>query len=214
MIRPDEFIPMAEQTGIIKLLTRWVFKEAIRLQIALREQGYDLSMAINVSAMNLKEKDLLTFLKTQLSEFPIEPEKLYLEVTETSMMANPKAAMATLAKIRQMGLKVSVDDFGAGYSSLSYLKDLPANEIKIDKSLAQSVSDNERGESVVKTAVKMCHELGFDVVAEGVETQEMLDHLAALECDLVQGYLLTPPLPMNRLVEWLEEQNTTGRFAF
>jgi len=214
MIRPDEFIPMAEQTGIIKLLTRWVFKEAVRLHIALKEQGYDLSMAINVSAMNLKEKDLLSFLKGQLSEYPIEPEKFYLEVTETSMMANPKAAMSTLAKIRQMGLKVSVDDFGAGYSSLSYLKDLPANEIKIDKSLAQSVSDNERGESVVKTAVKMCHELGFDVVAEGVETQEMLDHLAALECDLVQGYLLTPPLPINRLVEWLEEQNTTGRFAF
>ena len=214
MIRPDEFIPMAEQTGIIKLLTRWVIKEAMRIQKLLRDNEYDLSMAVNVSAMNLQEKDLLAFLESEFTKHQLAPEKFYFEVTETSMMENPKQALRTLSAIRKMGFKVSVDDFGAGYSSLSYLKDLPANEIKIDKSLAQAVSTSVRGESVVKTAVTMCHELGFDVIAEGVETQDMLDHLAGLKCDLVQGYLLTPPLPLNRLIEWLEEQNTTGRFAF
>ena len=213
LVRPDEFIELAEQTGIIKPLTRWVIQNALAQQAKLLAQGYDLSISINLSTMNLRENDLLTFLENSIAEYQAEPSKIYLELTETSMMLNPLDAIEVLEKIRQLGIKISIDDFGSGYSSLAYLKSLPANEIKIDKSLVVGICNSHESETIAKMTIEMCHKLGFSVVAEGVETQDVMDRLTDLDCDIVQGYLLTPPLPTAKFIEWLNEHSTKRRFA-
>lgn len=211
-IRPDEFIPMAEKMGIIRQLTRWVFSEALQQQRALQEEGYDLAMSINLSAVNLREDDLIPFLKEELKAQRADPEKIYLELTETSMMEHPREAIAKLEQIRELGMKVSVDDFGAGYSSLAYLKTLPANEIKIDRALIEEMAKDQENNTVIRSTIAMCHELGFTVVAEGVESMAMLNKLIDLRCDLVQGYLLTPPLPQSQFIDWMENL-TVNRFV-
>ncbi len=213
LVRPDDFVPMAEQTGIIRQLTRWVFSQAMDKYQALVKAGHHLSISINISALNLREPDLIDFIKDQLRESGIEPAQIYLELTETSMMKNPRDAIATLEQLRQLGVRIAVDDFGAGYSSLAYLRDLPAHEIKIDKSLVAAVGSHESSEAVVHTAIRMCHELGFSVVAEGVENQELMNRLQDLDCDQIQGYLLTPPLPEDKIIEWLDRYKATQRFA-
>ncbi len=213
LVRPDDFIPMAEQTGIIKNLTRWVIDESLAYLQRLGECGYTINMSINVSMMNLKETDLVGFLEERLAETGLDAALLYLELTETSMMQHPHDAIGTLTKLGELGVKVSVDDFGTGYSSLAYLQDLPANEIKIDKSLIMALEHKETSESVIKSAIDMCHALGFSVVAEGVENEPVMHRLMDMDCDLIQGYFLTPPLPYTDLLEWLRDQETTQRFA-
>lgn len=211
-IRPDEFIPLAEQTGIIKPLTRWVFRQALQQQSALKSKGYDLNISVNLSAANLGEGDLVEFLASELDSQQADPGKIYLELTETAMMQHPQAAIATLHEIRNLGLQVSIDDFGAGYSSLAYLSNLPANEIKIDRALVSELDKGEGEDTVVQSTIDMCHKLGFTLVAEGVETISMLKELAHLNCDVVQGYLLTPPLPQAQFINWLENDHS-DRFA-
>jgi len=213
LVRPDEFIELAEQTGIIKPLTRWVVRNALAQQAELLALGYDLSMSINLSTVNLKEQDLISFLEALIHQTQADPSKIYLELTETSMMSNPLDAIEVLEKIRELGIKVSIDDFGSGYSSLAYLKVLPANEIKIDKSLVFEICRNTKCETIAKMTIDMCHELGFTVVAEGVETQDVMDRLVDLNCDVIQGYLLTPPLPSAKLIDWLNEHNASQGFA-
>lgn len=211
-VRPDEFIPMAEKTGIIKALTRWVFKQALVQQNALKEAGYDLNISINISAANLCEQDLVSFMAAELENHNADPQQVYIELTETAMMDDPKSAIAKLEEICELGLKISIDDFGAGYSSLAYLKNLPASEIKIDRALVSGLEMDEGEDSVIQSTIDMCHKLGFTVVAEGVETAEMLKALTALHCDLIQGYLFTPPLPQEQFINWLESHHS-DRFA-
>jgi EAL domain-containing protein (putative c-di-GMP-specific phosphodiesterase class I)/GGDEF domain-containing protein len=213
LVRPDEFIELAEQTGIIKPLTRWVVRNALAHQAELLKQGYDLSMSINLSTVNLNEQDLIPYLEALIQEIHADPCKIYLELTETSMMSNPLDAIEVLDEIRKIGIKISIDDFGSGYSSLAYLKALPANEIKIDKSLVFEICRNTRSEIIAKMTIDMCHELGFTVVAEGVETQEVMDRLMDLNCDVIQGYLLTPPLPVAKLINWLNDDKESQGFA-
>jgi EAL domain-containing protein (putative c-di-GMP-specific phosphodiesterase class I) len=213
LVRPDEFIELAEQTGIIKPLTRWVVRNALVHQAELLKQGYDLSMSINLSTVNLKEQDLIPFFNALLQETQADPSKIYLELTETSMMSNPLDAIEVLDQIREIGIQISIDDFGSGYSSLAYLKALPANEIKIDKSLVFEICRNSSSEIIAKMTIDMCHELGFTVVAEGVETQEVMNRLMDLNCDVIQGYLLTPPLPAAKLLNWLNDDKASQSFA-
>jgi EAL domain-containing protein (putative c-di-GMP-specific phosphodiesterase class I) len=213
LVRPDEFIELAEQTGIIKPLTRWVISNALVHQAELLKKGYDLSMSINLSTVNLKEQDLIPYLESLLQETDVDPSKIYLELTETSMMSNPLDAIEVLEKIRAIGIKISIDDFGSGYSSLAYLKALPANEIKIDKSLVFEICRNANSETIAKMTIDMCHKLGFTVVAEGVETQDVMDRLVDLDCDVIQGYLLTPPLPAEKLINWLSDQRGSEEYA-
>jgi len=213
MIRPDEFISIAEQTGIIKALTRWVVKESFIATNKIKEQGYDIQMSINLSAMNLGEDDLIRFLKEQLSCYQVVANNIFFELTETSMMSKPTDAIDVLNEIRDLGFQVSVDDFGAGYSSLAYLSSLPANEIKIDMSIISGICSNESNDLIVDATIKMCHQLGFVVVAEGVENREIMDRLDALNCDTIQGYLLTPPLPIGELFSWLGNNEATQQSA-
>ncbi|MDX1451427.1 MAG: EAL domain-containing protein [Oleiphilaceae bacterium] len=213
LVRPDDFIAIAEQTGVIRSLTRWVIKEACAAQTKLAREGLDLVMAINLSAINLREPDLYDFLRNTLNDFHLDPARIYLELTETSMMQDPLEAIATLSRIRSLGVGIAIDDFGTGYSSLAYLQDMPANEIKIDKSLVAAMNIHDQGMAVLQKTIDMCHELSFRVVAEGVENGSMLNALIDLDCDLVQGYLLTPPLPYERLLDWLAEESVSSRFA-
>ncbi len=213
LVRPDDFIGIAEQTGVIRALTRWVVREAFAAQTKFARADLDLVMSINVSAVNLREPDLYDFLRNALNDFSLQPDRVYLELTETSMMRDPLEAMATLARIRSLGIGIAIDDFGTGYSSLAYLQDMPANEIKIDKSLVAAMNAHQQGWAVLEKTIAMCHELNFLVVAEGVENEKMLFALQDLNCDLVQGYLLTPPLPFERLLAWLSDEALKSRFA-
>lgn len=212
LVFPDEFIPLAEETGIIKLLTRWVVKSAFHAQMEFKKQGYDFSISINISALNLKESDLVVFLKEEIYNAGIDPHQVCLELTETAMMTNPLNAIEVLERLRRLGLFVSIDDFGAGYSSLAYLKSLPASEIKIDKSLIAGICDDINSDMVARAAIDMCRALGFKVVAEGVENLEVFDRLVELGCDAIQGYILTQPLPYSKLTSWMEENLHDMRF--
>lgn len=213
LVCPDEFIELAEKTGIIKSLTRWVIQSAFSSYFKFQKQGYDYGMSINISALNLHESDLLVFLKDQIYITGIDPHKICLELTETSMMKSPLDAIEVLERIRRLGLIVSIDDFGAGYSSLAYLKSLPASEIKIDKSLIAGICDDINSDMVARATIDMCQGLGFKVVAEGVENQIVLNRLVELGCDTIQGYILTPPLPYEELINWLEDNLDNKRFV-
>lgn len=211
LIRPDEFIEIAEKTGIIKTLTRWVVSRALRVQNQLKEKGHDLNISINLSALNLRENDLIDFLRSQIEEHDSDPTRVFLELTETSMMENPLDAIEVLKQLRELGLQIAIDDFGAGYSSLAYLKVLPATEIKIDKSLISGVCGNEGSDLIAEATISMCHKLNYSVVAEGVENEETLEHLRKLGCDKIQGYLLTPPLPFEKVLAWLDRFESDQR---
>ncbi|KZX83184.1 hypothetical protein A3715_05320 [Oleiphilus sp. HI0009] len=204
-VPPDQFIPLAEETGVINELSLWVFQEAIRALVMLRAQGYDGSMSINISARDLKFKyfgaQLLKTLKTE----NVSPELVYLELTETAAMDDPAFSIATLDKLAAHGFKISIDDFGAGYSSLSYLKGLPASEIKLDRSLIEDIKNDENSKVIIQTVIAMAEGLGCDLIAEGIEDAQTLKVLEKLSCNRYQGYYGCKPLPLDRLQRWLEQ---------
>ncbi|MCP5161294.1 MAG: EAL domain-containing protein [Hahellaceae bacterium] len=203
LIRPDEFIPVAEQTGIIKPLTRWVIEHALAVLQDLYRAGHHISMAINISASNLREADFVEFVSSAIQASALPAHQIILELTETAMMTDPVRSLAALEALANTGARISIDDFGTGYSSLAYIKKLPASEIKIDRSLIKEISSKSEDQVIVRATTQMCQQLGFKVVAEGVEDELTLRALKQIGCDLVQGYYLLPPLPLDRLVEWL-----------
>ncbi len=206
-VSPDEFIPIAEQTGIIHSLTEWVLDAAISAVAEMKKRGYPLGVSINISAVNLREKDLAKRLQHTLEKHDIAPGEVTLEVTETAVMDDPEHALLILNQLNDIGVRLSIDDFGTGYSSLAYLKRMPVREIKIDRSFVMHM-DNDRGDTIiVKTTVNMCHDLGMQVVAEGVETDASREQLRAFGCDYLQGYLLSKPLKFPALIDWLDEHS-------
>lgn len=213
LVGPVEFIELAEETGIIKPLTRWVIQAAFRTQAELKKQGYDFSMSINISALNLRESDLTVYLKEQLYLAQVDPASICLELTETAMMINPLDSIEVLERLRRLGIYISIDDFGAGYSSLAYLKSLPASEIKIDRSLITGICDDINSDMVARATIDMCRGLGFKVVAEGVENKAVLNRLTELGCDTIQGYILTQPLPIKLLLNWIDTRLSNQRFV-
>ena len=204
-IPPDEFIPLAEETGLISQLTRWVIRRALSDYLVFQQDGYDGDISINISARNLCEKDLPKFLSKTLLEFGITPSKVTLELTETAVMEDPELGIVALKALTDIGINLSIDDFGAGYSSLSYLKRLPATEIKLDRSLITDILNSESDRVIVQTSIDMAHNLGYDLVAEGVETEEVLDLLKSMRCDKMQGYHLSRPLNRDQMISWLEK---------
>lgn len=202
-IQADEIIELAEQTGLIKPLTRWVLKEALKLRTQLLARGWDLNLAINISPNNLREPDFLQCVRHLMESHPDHRKALTFEITETSMMLDPANSLRALNALDKAGIRISIDDFGSGYSSLSYIKQLPASEIKIDRSLIQDLVSHPEDRVIVQTTIDMCHSLGYQVVAEGVEDAETADLLRAMGCDMIQGYLLTTPRPVGELLQWL-----------
>ncbi len=205
-VPPDEFVPLAEKSGVIQELTRWVMKQSLATYLTLKEHGFDLSISINISAINLSETDFAEFTIAQLASLQVPADKVTLEVTETAVSTDLFNMVKILQSIKDTGVKVSIDDFGTGYSSLSYIKTLPVAEIKIDKSLIFDMEHSADNRVIVKTAVDMGHGLGYSVVAEGVEDEHTMLDLKAMKCDCMQGYFLSKPLPLPALVSWLRER--------
>ncbi|MDP4547605.1 EAL domain-containing protein [Marinobacter sp. MDS2] len=209
----DEIIAVAEQSGLIKPLTRWVISEALKMRGSLVDLGSAASIAVNISPNNLREPDFALFVRQQMENNPSHLGAIIFEVTETSMMQDPANSLKALNSLNKAGIPLSIDDFGSGYSSLSYIKQLPASEIKIDRSLITDLSDRKEDRVIVQTTISMCHNLGYTVVAEGVEDEATLNLLAEMGCDQVQGYFLTRPLPFDKMVEWLADQPCRSRIS-
>jgi diguanylate cyclase (GGDEF)-like protein/PAS domain S-box-containing protein len=203
LLPPDDFIPAAEQTDLIKPLTAWVLNEALGQLHAWQRAGLELGMAVNLSARNLLDDELPETVLELLETWQIAPERLTLEITERSILA--AAAEATITRLRATGVRLSVDDFGTGYSSLAHLKRLPLDEIKIDRSFLKDVITNHDDAAIVRSTIDLAHNLGLVVVGEGVETAETWSLLAQHGCDLLQGYYVSQPLPTTELVAWVRE---------
>lgn len=206
----DEIILLAEQTGLIKPLTRWVLEQSLQLRSRFLEHGYQLDLSVNISPNNLREQDFPLFVKRLTSANTQHQGTITFEVTETSMMQDPVNALKALNSLASAGIPISIDDFGSGYSSLSYIKQLPASEIKIDRSLITDLATGEADRVIVQTTIDMCHSLGYRVVAEGVEDEATANLLKGMGCDMIQGYLLSRPLPFEQMLIWLAEWHDTA----
>jgi diguanylate cyclase (GGDEF)-like protein len=204
VMRPDEFIPLAEQSGKIGLITKWVVREAIRQCASWRLGGNDLTVAVNLSALDLFDSELPTFISGLLAEAGLPPEKLLLEITESAIMKDAAYAQKVLADLKRRGICLAIDDFGTGYSSLAHLKRLPVDELKIDKSFVLNLSESATDDLViVRSTIELGHNMGLIVIAEGVETRESWSILKRLGCDMAQGYYMSPPLAAEAFSEWL-----------
>ena len=202
-IGPDEFIPLAERAGLVGVLTRWVVDRACADMAAWRREGLDVGVAINLSAIDLADADLGAVVLERIQRHGVPASAIIVEVTESAVLADLPRAIATLNALRAEGLRVSVDDFGTGQSSLGQLKHLPADELKIDKSFVLQLAPGSEDERIVQSIVQLGHALGLKVVAEGVETETGLDVLERLRCDVAQGYHFSRPLPVEALTAWL-----------
>jgi diguanylate cyclase (GGDEF)-like protein len=207
-IPPDQFIPLAEHSGLVRPLTLHVLEVALRRRAAWARSGHDLHVAVNLSPNSLMETELPEIVARLLAQTGNPPHVLTLEITESTILADPAGSMATLERLHALGVKLSIDDFGTGYSSLGRLRELPIHEVKIDKSFVRGIASDHRDRAVVRSAVQLGHALDLEVVAEGVEDADTYEYLALEGCDVVQGYLLSPPLPPDRFAEWLAGRTT------
>lgn len=205
LVAPDRFIPLAESTGLIQPLTVWVVGEAVRQCAVLHQKGMFLTMAVNVSTINLKDPELPRKIAALLTAQRLHPKWLEIEITESAVMDDTHATVRVLQELDSMGTRLAIDDYGTGYSSLANIKKLPLDDIKIDKSFVLRMSDNRDDETIVRSTIEMGHGLGLRVVAEGVENQATWDRLSALGCDASQGYFMSRPLPAEKLLQWLVE---------
>ncbi len=206
-IPPDQFIPLAEHTGQIAPLTEWVLRTALRQGQAWAQRGINLNLAVNLSARTLHDIRLPDLVADLLRQYDYTPAYLTLEITESALMIDPTRALDVLTRLAALGVHLAIDDFGTGYSSLGYLKRLPVDEVKIDKSFVLEMTGNAKDAALVRSIVAMAHALDLSVVAEGVETREAWDLLRVLGCDVTQGYYLSRPIPVSELERWIAERS-------
>jgi diguanylate cyclase (GGDEF)-like protein len=205
MIPPNDFIPLAEHTGLISRLTVYVLDAALRQCAVWRAQGLDITVAVNLSVRNITDTELPATVAGLLSDHRVDPSRLVLELTESTLMADPARAKEVLAQLDQMGVGLAIDDFGTGYSSLTYLSELPVSEIKIDRSFVMSMATSDGDGFIVRATIDLGRNLGLRVVAEGVETEAVWNRLGELGCDTAQGYYLRKPAPAADITAWLLE---------
>ena len=205
LIPPDEFIAPAEKSGLIRPLTLWVVEAALRQCRAWREEGRAFSVSVNVSARNLLDSQFPDQVAGLLQTHGVSPSQLELEITESAIMADPSKALEILRRFNQTGISLSIDDFGTGYSSLGYLRKLPVDTIKIDKSFVKNMTMDENDAMIVRSTIDLGHHLGLKVIAEGVENQEIWNHLVLVGCDAAQGYHISRPIPAAEMGRWLAE---------
>ncbi len=211
LLSPDQFIPMAEATGLIVPLTLEVLEQSLRTARSWRDHGWDLGIAVNLSVRHLTDAHLPEQVAAVLTRHDVPAELLSLEVTESTVMSDPLQAAAVLRGLRSLGLKISLDDYGVGYCSLAYLCRLEVEELKIDQSLVRNMDASHSDSLVVRSTIALAHDLGLQVVAEGVENVEALSRLAEMKCDIVQGYYFSRPLPPAELEAWLTTQDVAAR---
>jgi diguanylate cyclase len=210
LVPPDDFIPFAENTGIIGALTNYVLNLALSQVRAWKDAGLHMPVAVNISARNLSDPKLVMKVVELLAQYELTPDMLVLEVTESAIMVDSGVARSMLTELHEMGVRISIDDFGAGYTSLAQLKHLPISELKIDKSFVLTMQSDEANALIVRSVVDLGHNLGMTVVAEGVETANAIDALGGYSCDVAQGYHLCRPVNAEAFVRWHAEREQIG----
>ena len=208
MIRPDEFIPLAEHTGLITPLTSFVLGSALQQCRAWLESGHEIPVAINISTHRLLDLGFPTEVANQLARCQVPAGLLTLEITESAIMADPDRALHVVQELHDLGIHLSIDDFGTGYSSMAYLKNLPVHELKIDRSFVSNMTTNERDAVIVRSTVELGRNLGLHVIAEGVEDSATWSELDAVGCHAIQGYYVSRPVEPHAFQEWLDRQAT------
>lgn len=203
-ISPEKFIPMAEQTGLINSLTHWVLDRAIEQVSIWHQLNFDFCVAVNLSVNSFKDPEFMGIVRSILRKYNFPTEKLKFEITESAMMENPLQAIEVLTELHNMGVKLSIDDFGTGFSSMTYLKQLPVNELKIDKSFIIGLDIDKSNDAIVRSTIDLAHNLGLVVVAEGIETETVHNLLRNYKCDMAQGYHLSRPVTAEKLEEILK----------
>ncbi len=211
IMTPDEFIPMAERTGLIYPITQWVIKNALKQQAAWRAVGLDVGIAVNISAQTLLDPEFPDQVTGLIAAYDVSPQRITLEITESSIMFDQELALHILSRFADMGVRIAIDDFGTGYSSLSYLKKLPVSHLKIDKSFVLDMLANENDAIIVNATIDLGHNLGLKVIAEGVENEETLDRLRKRGCDAMQGYHINYPLRAEDFAPWIYGASQWGQ---
>jgi EAL domain-containing protein (putative c-di-GMP-specific phosphodiesterase class I) len=209
LLFPAAFVPLAEETGLLEPLTRWVLGEALRQSASWQEDGQDIRVAVNLSARSLHDPQLVDTIETLLEGSGVKASSLQVEITESAIIVNPERARETLSRLHHMGVQVAIDDFGTGYSSLAYLKRLPIDDIKIDRSFVTNLTEHSDNAFIVQSVIDLGHNLGLEVIAEGVENVATYDCLARMGCDMIQGHYLSPPLAPDDLTHWYEALEDT-----
>jgi diguanylate cyclase (GGDEF)-like protein len=204
LLSPDEFIPLAERSNLLRPMTLYLLDSALRQCNAWRTRGAEVSVAVNLSMQNLIDLRLPNDLARLLTSWRLPPGSLELEITESTIMADHRRAMTILSRLNKMGVALTVDDFGTGYSSLAYLQSLPVSSIKIDKSFVMQMAEDPGNATIVQSTIDLGHNLGLKVVAEGVEDVDSYNKLVALGCDFAQGYFLSRPLSPEKATVWLD----------
>ena len=200
MVSPLDFIPTAEETGLIGLIGDWVLEQACRQLAHWRSRGIEnLTMSVNLTASQFLNQSLPDRIQGLLRQFGLLPGQMILEVTESMSMAAPEQTIASMREMTALGLSLSIDDFGTGYSSLNYLKLFPVSTLKIDRSFVKDIEVDQNDADICDVTVLLAHKLGLDVVAEGVETEAQLRYLLSIGCEKVQGYFFSRPLPADDL---------------
>jgi EAL domain-containing protein (putative c-di-GMP-specific phosphodiesterase class I) len=217
LVQPAEFIPTAEETGLIVPLGSWVLEAACRQMSAwhdLSASHRDLKLSVNLSGRQFAQADLLERITRILAETRLDPRCLQLEITESVVMDNAKAIISLMGELRALGLELAIDDFGTGYSSLSYLHRFPIDTLKIDRSFVTQMTDNSENAEIVRTIVTLARSLDMEVVAEGVETADQLRQLSDLGCDYGQGYLFSRPVGAGQAAELLTDEQFSRLTSF
>ena len=204
---PDEFVPLAEQTGLIAPLSLWALKRSLNICNEYRCVALNLDVAVNLSVRNLHDPRFPNKVARLIDETGADPHHLRLEITETAIMADPARALDVLDRLSVMGVRLSIDDFGTGYSSLAHLKQMPVDELKIDKGFVIGMLEDENDAVIVRSIIDLAHNIGIKVVAEGVESQALYERLKEMGCDSVQGYYMRPPVPVDELMEWVRNSS-------
>jgi EAL domain-containing protein (putative c-di-GMP-specific phosphodiesterase class I) len=202
-VPPDEFIPLAERTGLIRPLTDFILEKAIAACAAWQNVAPGIAVAVNLSARSLRDDGLDEQVDRLLRRHNLPARLLTLEITESSVMADPASTLGLLHRLRMLGVRLSIDDFGTGYSSLSYLRRLPVQEVKVDRSFVQRMHVESEDAAIVRSIVELARTLGLKVVAEGVEETPTYELLEATGCDFAQGYLISRPMPLEEFTAWI-----------
>jgi diguanylate cyclase (GGDEF)-like protein len=211
LLKPDDFVPLAERTGLIRPLTMSVLRVALKQAREWHAAGVPLTVAVNLSARNLQDRRLPDDIARMLKQYGVPPERLELEITETAVMTDPALALTVLRQLDAMGIKLAIDDFGTGYSSLAYLNELPISLVKIDKTFVRNLEEGTSDAAIVRSTIDLARNLGYDVVAEGVESKIVHDLLTRLGCPQAQGYFVSRPLRADYVAQWLEKARRRQR---